>query len=165
MVSRGKSTLIHLLFLIGAIVKAIDGILESLGGTLFAVTSSANIHHIVRFLTWGELSEDPNDPIANYPLRASQHLSQSTRTFVAAYLLIHGIIKIGLVAGLLLRRRWAYPAAIIAFFLFVVYQLYRYVGTGSPTLLALSALDVAVIILTWLEYRRLKSIGGFARRV
>jgi uncharacterized membrane protein len=67
------------------------------------------------------------------------------------------------VAGLLLKLRWAYPAAIVAFTLFVVYQLYRYSHTHSTALLALSALDAAVIALTWLEYRRLKVLHGFAK--
>ena len=83
--------------------------------------------------------------------------------FAAAYLLWHGVVKVGLVAALLLKRRWAYPAAIIAFFLFLVYQLYRYTHTRSPALLALSIVDVIVITLTWIEYKRLKAIHGFAR--
>lgn len=164
MASQSKTRVIHLLFLTGVVIKAIDGVLEVIGGVLLVVTSSERIHHIVRLLTRQELSEDPGDLIANYLLRATHHLSLATKNFAAAYLLVHGIIKIGLVAGLLLRRHRAYPAAIVAFFLFVIYQLYRYTDTGSPNLLALSALDVFVIILTRLEYRRLKAIHGFARR-
>lgn len=163
MAANRKHPIIHLLFLLSVIGKAVDGVLEVVGGMLLLVTSSEHIHHIVRFLTRDELSDDPNDLIANYLLHATHHLSMATRHFASAYLLVHGVIKIGLVAGLLRRRHWAYPLAIIAFCLFVVYQLYRYTDTGSPDLLALSALDVLVIILTWLEYQRLKATHGFAR--
>ena len=84
--------------------------------------------------------------------------------FAATYLLWHGIVKIGLVAALLLRRRWAYPWAIVAFTLFLVYQLYRYSHTHAPELLVLSGVDVLVIGLTWLEYKRLEAIHGFSQR-
>ena len=77
--------------------------------------------------------------------------------FGAVYLLWHGLVKAVLVAGLLLKQRWAYPTAILAFVLFVIYQLYRYTFTHAPELIYLSVLDVIVIALTWLEYQRLRS--------
>jgi uncharacterized membrane protein len=40
--------------------------------------------------------------------------------------------------------------------------MYRYLHTRSPELLALSIVDVFVIALTWLEYRRLRATNGFA---
>jgi len=40
--------------------------------------------------------------------------------------------------------------------LFLVYQIYRYSHTHSVWLLALSILDLFVIVLTWLEYQRLR---------
>jgi uncharacterized membrane protein len=43
------------------------------------------------------------------------------------------------------------------FLLFLVYQLYRHAHTHAPWLVVLSALDVLVIALTWLEYRRVRS--------
>jgi uncharacterized membrane protein len=73
------------------------------------------------------------------------------------------VVKIGLVAALMLKLKWAYPAAIAAFTIFLGYQMYRYSHTHSPELLVLSVLDILVIILTWLEYKRLQSSHGFAR--
>src|SRR6266480_595407 len=88
-------------------------------------------------------------------LRDTQRLSPSVTTFGAIYLLWHGAVKVGLVAALLRGQRWAYPAAIVAFLAFLVYQISRYAHTHAPELLVLSVLDVLVILLTWLEYRRL----------
>lgn len=116
----------------------------------------------LQVLTQHELSEDPRDWIANYLLNSTHHLTRGVTVFAASYLLWHGIVKIGLVTALLLKRRWAYPSAIAAFFLFLVYQLYRYSHTHSPELLVLSIVDVLVIILTWIEYRRLRVIHGFS---
>lgn len=157
---RGK--LVHVLFDIGVISKGIDGVLEIVGGVLLFLVNPEQIGHVVRLLTQHELSEDPHDLVANYLLHGAQHLSASTQTFGAIYLLGHGIIKVGLVAALLRKRFWAYPAAMLAFLLFLVYQLYRYSDTHSTWLLVLSVVDVFVIVITWLEYRRLRAAHGFA---
>jgi len=157
-----KSQSIHIFFNLSVIVKGIDGALEIIGGFLLFFISPENINTLARILTQHELSEDPRDLIATYLLNGAHGLTKEVTLFAAAYLLWHGMVKVGLVAALLLRRRWAYPAAIIAFFLFLVYQLYRYTHTHSSALLALSIVDVLVIILTWIEYKRLKAIQGFA---
>jgi uncharacterized membrane protein len=158
-----KSQIIHVLFDISIIGKGIDSVLEVVGGVLFIFVPPNHIHAIIQALTQHELSEDPRDLIATYLLNSTRHLTKGATMFAAAYLLWHGAVKVGLVAALLLKRRWAYPAAIVAFCIFLVYQLYRYTHTHSPLLLALSVVDVIVIILTWIEYVRLKGIHGFAK--
>src|SRR2546425_4879063 len=113
-----------------------------IGGALLFFVSADQLRHVARILTLHELTEDPHDIVANYLLHASQRLSPGVTTFGAIYLLWHGVVKIGLVTALLRRQRWAYPAAIVAFLLFLVYQVSRYAHTHSPELLVLSALDV-----------------------
>jgi uncharacterized membrane protein len=157
-----RERLIHVLFDVGALAKGIDGVLEIIGGALLFLVEPSQLHHVARILLQHELSEDPNDLVATYLLHTSRHLSASTTTFAAAYLLWHGVVKVGLVAGLLLRQRWAYPTAIAAFLLFLAYQLYRYTHTGSPELLVLSVFDVFIVVLTWLEYARLRAVHAFS---
>src|SRR5262249_54720823 len=88
--------------------------------------------------------------------------SASTQVFAAIYLLSHGVIKVVLVASLFRELLWAYPAAIVVFTLFIAYQLYRYALEPSTSMIVLSILDVMVIVLTWLEYRRLQRVHGQA---
>ena len=154
--------MVHVLFDISVISKGVDGALEIVGGTLLYFVSPAHIHYIVRILTQHELSEDPNDLLAGYLLQAAKHLSADAQIFAAVYLWWHGIVKVGLVTALLQKRFWAYPAAIGAFVLFLVYQLYRYAHTRSTWLLLLSVVDVFVIVITWFEYKRLRAVHGFA---
>jgi len=154
--TQPKAHIVHLLFDIGVITKGIDGALEIIGGALLFFVSPDQLRHIARILTLHELSEDPHDIVANYLLHTAQHLSPSVTTFGAVYLLWHGVVKVGLVTALLRGQRWAYPAAIVAFLLFLLYQVSRYAHTHAPELLVLSVLDVLVIGLTWLEYRRLR---------
>ncbi len=107
-------------------------------------------------ITRHELAEDRRDVIANYLLHAAQSFSVSTQHFTAIYLLSHGIIKVWLIVGLLRKRLWYYPAAILIFGLFIVYQLYRFSFTHSMLLLLITALDLLVIILTWQESNYLR---------
>ncbi len=154
---------IHIFFNISVIAKGINGALEIIGGLLLFLVSPDRISAVTRVLTQHELRGDSKNLVATYLLNSTHSLTKGLTMFIAAYLLWHGMVKAGLVTGLLLKRRWAYPAAIVAFFLFVVYQLYRYTHTHSPVLLVLSIVDVFVIILTWIEYKRLNVIHGFAR--
>ena len=116
----------------------------------------SHVRRLILQLTQHELSEDPHDLVAGYLLTLSKGLTAGGQLFGAAYLLTHGIIKLALVAALLKRRLWAYPAAIGIFALFAAYQVYRYTFTHSWYLILLTILDAVVIWLTWLEYTKVK---------
>lgn len=76
--------------------------------------------------------------------------------FYAWYLLSHGVVKLGLVAGLLLRKLWAYPTTIVVLGLFIFYQIFRYAQTHGTGLLLLTVLDILVVGLTFHEYRLMR---------
>ena len=158
-----KDKTIHLLFDISLWAKFVDGVLEIIGGVLLLLVNPDQINHIVRLLTQNELSEDPNDFVATHLFHAANHLSSGTKVFAAIFLLWHGVVKVALVWALLRKHLWAYPIAMIAFGLFVAYQIYRYAHTRSAWLLVLTALDVFVIVITWLEYNRLRRSRGHSR--
>jgi uncharacterized membrane protein len=154
---HGRDRIVHVLFDLGVLAKGFDGVMEILGGFLLLVLSPERIDTVLRILTQHELSEDPNDFVVHLLMQSAHQLHGSTQAFAAVFLLWHGAIKVGLVWALLRKQWWAYPVAMVAFGLFILYQLYRYTHTQSIWLIALSLLDVSVIVLTWLEYRRLKS--------
>ncbi len=152
-----RNRVIRGLFNVSVIGKAVDGLLEIAGGLLLFFVNPEQLNWIVQVVTQHELSEDPHDVLAGFFLRSVQQLSTATRIFDAVFLVWHGAVKVGLVWALLRKQWWAYPLAIVAFGLFLVYQLYRYSHTRSVWLLALSILDLFVIVLTWLEYKRLRT--------
>ena len=164
MILSDKQRVIHILFDIGVIGKAGDGLLEIFGGGLLLFVNPQQLNWIARIATQHELSEDPNDVLARFLIRSLQQLSPATKVFAAVFLLWHGVVKVVLIWALLRKQWWAYPLAIVAFGLFLVYQMYRYLHTSSLWLLALSILDVFVIVLTWLEYKRLRTSHEFRRR-
>lgn len=155
----GHSRVVHILFLIGVLAKAIDGALEILGGLFLLFVEPAHLHRWLADLTQHELSEDPNDVVARILLGVQAQLTERVRIYAAIYLLVHGLVKVGLVVAMLRRQLWAYPAAIVIFTLFIIYQLYRYAITSALWLVVLSIIDLLVIVLIWLEYRHLRREG------
>lgn len=146
--------LLHLGFEIALLLKAINGVFEMIGGILLMFINSSYLNHIAVVLTQSELSEDPNDAIANAILTFSQSYSVSAQNFGIFYLLSHGVIKLIMVVLLWQKRLWAYPLTIIFLSLFIAYQAYRYTVDHSVMMILLTILDLVVVILTFVEYKR-----------
>lgn len=139
-------------FAIGIILKGLDGVLEVVGGILFLLVSPKTIDNLSRALTQHELSEDPHDFLATHLLHAAGSLTGSSLEFGAAYLLLHGVVKIVLVTALLRDKIWAYPWMIAFLIVFIGYQVYRMTFAFSIGLMALTAFDVVIVWLTYREY-------------
>jgi len=123
-------------FDIGVILKGVNGVLETVGGFALLFLNPAYVGAVLNFFA--------NQEFISLTARA--------QFFGALYLITHGVVKIVLVAGLLRNRLWAYPAAIAVFTLFGLYQAYYLLQEYSLWLLALTVLDVIVILLTWHEW-------------
>jgi uncharacterized membrane protein len=154
---------LHVAFEIGVILKGLNGLLELIGGTLLLVFPPSSLQRFVVSLTQDELSRDPNDFIATHLRAAADHLSVGGKTFAAIYLLSHGVIKAVLVYALIKDKLWAFPWAIGVFGAFGIYQIYRYSVHPSGWLIALTVLDVVVILLTSIEWRRVKNARSLER--
>jgi uncharacterized membrane protein len=156
-----SENVLHRLFEIGITIKAIDGVLECIGGLLFLFVSQNFLLAVVRELTEHELLQDPNDWFANGILNVVANLPEGAKIFGAVYLLVHGIVKIGMVVALWKDKIWAYPVSISILFLFVIYQLYRFAHTHSLLLATFTVLDIVIISLIWHEWnyhhKKLKS--------
>lgn len=151
-----NSNILHKGFEIGILIKTIDGILEIIGGILLIFLNPSRLSNFVVWLTQHELSEDPRDVIANFMIKLSSKFTISTQYFGVFYLISHGIVKLILIIFLLKRKPWAYPLTIISLILFIIYQIYRYTLYPSSGLIILTIFDIVMIILTFIEYRRIK---------
>jgi uncharacterized membrane protein len=162
---------VQLVFQISLVLKGVFAVSEIIGGLIaYAIIFAGDIfasfgvqsfvHIIVDAVTQEELTEDPKDFIATHFVQWAQNFSISSLNFAALYLLVHGVIKLWLIVGLLRKRLWYYPTALIVFALFIVYQLYRYSFTHSILLLFITAVDLIVIVLTWHEYKYLRTRGN-----
>ncbi|MFL0247302.1 DUF2127 domain-containing protein [Candidatus Clostridium stratigraminis] len=152
-----NNDVIHKSFEIGILLKAIDGVLEIIGGILLNFFTPASLNKLVVLLTQHELSEDPNDVISNLMIKMSSNFSISSQNFGVFYLISHGLVKFILIVLLWKRNIWAYPLTIVSFILFIVYQIYRYTIDHSAFLIVLTIFDIIMIFLTYIEYKRMKS--------
>jgi len=149
---------IHLFFEVSLLLKGAFALFEIIGGLLAYVITQQLLINIVGAITQDEFSEDPHDFVANYLLHSAQNFSISAQHFTSIYLFSHGVVKLWLIAGLLRKKLWYYPTAMVVFGLFIVYQLYRFSYTHSVFLLLITMLDLVVIGLTWHEYRYLRRV-------
>jgi len=143
----------HRLFLLSVWSKGIAGLVEAIGGLLLLFIPQTGLNAFVIALTAPELAEDPTDRVATLLQRIVHELTADTKLFISGYLIIHGIIKVLLVAGLLGRRLWSYPVSLWFLAAFIAYQMYRFLFTHSLWLVALTVLDLIVAFLIWREYQ------------
>jgi uncharacterized membrane protein len=159
MTSYSKRKVEHTLFLCSVWIKGLAGVVETIGGILVLFVTQKLLDSFILLLTAPELAEDPADWIVNYLCNAVQHFSESTKYFASIYLIIHGLIKIFLVAGLLRNKLWAYPLSLWFLGAFIFYQGYRFTHTHSIWLVLLTVFDLVVAFLIWREYQWRKTHG------
>jgi uncharacterized membrane protein len=139
-------------FRVSLVVKAGLSLIEIAVGATLYVASGEWILAVAHRLTRHELTQYPNDVVANFILRSAETLSIDRKSAAALYLFSHGAVKLFLVVMVLRDRMWAYPAFIAALGLLIAYQTYRLTLGFSPWLAGLTAFDLAVLWLTWHEY-------------
>jgi uncharacterized membrane protein len=147
-----RATLLDRIFQVSLTLKGLDGVLELIGGVLLLIVTPQQIGLLGRILTQHELAEDPDDVIANAVLHFTGNLDISTSLFGAAYLLLHGLVKVVLVWAVLRDNLWAYPWMIAFLIVFIAYQSYQMIVSFSWGLLLLTLFDAFVVWLTWREY-------------
>src|SRR5215831_7106067 len=94
-----RGDLLDRAFFVGITLKGLDGVLEVIGGLLLLAVSPATIDRLARALTQHELSQDPHDFLATHLLHYTGSLTGGALRFGAVYLLLHGAIKVVLVAA------------------------------------------------------------------
>ncbi|MGO9371550.1 MAG: DUF2127 domain-containing protein [Syntrophobacteraceae bacterium] len=155
----GNGTFLHKAFIAGIVLKGADSVLEIIGGILLLLISPQSLSNAVSLLIRHEISEDPGDLVAGHLARWAQDWSVGSQLFAAFYLFSHGVAKLAVAVALLKSKIWAYHAGIVFFLIFIFYQLYRFSHTRSAWLIVLTVFDIAIIYLTWAEYRRVKRNG------
>jgi uncharacterized membrane protein len=150
----GREHLLDLAFLIGLVLKGVDGLVELIAAVPLALLSHGQITSLARVVTAGELREDPHDLIANLVLHGATTITSGTAVFAAVYLLVHGVVKLGIVIALVIGARRIYPWAIAALVAFVVFQIVEMVLHPSVGVGLLTVLDAVIIGLTWREWRQ-----------
>jgi uncharacterized membrane protein len=151
---RQRKAFFHKLFKVSLILKGIEGLLEFVGGIILYFMSMGALSRDVVMFFRRELIEDNTDFIANFLVKLVQTFSIHTKDFVAVYLAIDGLIKLCLVISLWRKKLWAYPVAMVAISLFIVYQVYKLMFHFSYFMLYLTLIDIIIIALLRFEYKK-----------
>jgi uncharacterized membrane protein len=146
-------------FRIAIAIKGLDGALQVVGALILAFIPASTVSGFTHAVITRDLLGDPSGTLARHLESATENfLHGDTKTFAVAYLLAHGLIKLGLVWALARKIVRAYPVAAVVLGAFVVYEIWRAIHTHSIALPFFAALDVVIIILVLREYRQLN--GG-----
>lgn len=145
--------LIHQLFNVSVFVKGVDGVLEILIAFFLAFASPAQLDSVFLFFFHHELAEDPSDRLAHYVLMWIYNVPFNAKLFAIVYLILHGIVKLFLVANLFRERLWAFPVSLAILALFVLYQCVHLVQHFTLPFAAFTVLDILVICFIVAEYR------------
>lgn len=143
----------HRAFEVGIGLKGLDGLLQAVGGVLIWFVTPSLVGSFFQTLYGHDFFNAEGGRIALHVLNASENFASGSKLFPSVFLLSHGIVKILLVTAIWMNKLWAYPLMIIVFSAFSVYQIYRLAHTHSLVLALITAVDIAIVILTWREYR------------
>lgn len=141
----------------GLIVKTTISIVETIIGTVLLFVSSSSISKFIHWITADELQENSHDFLANLILNFGHNFTPGAQSYMAIYLLSHGIVKLFALILLIFKITWAYPVSIAIFTGFVVYQMIEFFHNHSIFMLLVSIFDIFMIWLTIIEYRRFKA--------
>jgi len=137
---------LHQLFIVSVVLKGLHALVELVGGIALYLFSTN------RIAGWLWEAGQSNDWIERF----ANSFSTREHHFYAFYLVSHGVVNGLIVAGLLLRKLWAYHATFVVLTLFIAYQAYRYSYTHDIGLIVITVIDLIVVALTWNEYRLFK---------
>ena len=150
---------VHRAFWVSLVIKGIDGALQLAGGIIVLFIEPGTLGKTYRY--WSRYlftSKHRGNPEAAFIRDAATSFHMSIELLVAIYLLVHGIIKVLLVYGLLKERLWVFPAAFVGFGFFLTLEIYRINAHFYWGIMILMCLDVFVISMVWLEYKKVKAL-------
>ena len=150
---KNKEELLDVSFNTMLLGKSIFAFVEFISGLLLIFVPldliKATIHHLALAISLS--------PFSTMITNAGERLTNDATLFAIVYLLLHGALKLVTLALLWKKILWSYPLSILLLVGFILYQIFEFFNHGSISMLVLCAVDVLMIILTLLEYRKLKA--------
>lgn len=150
-----KTSPVHLAYLLTISLKGFDGGLEILAGLVIWLTGPQRLYRWVVRVTAPELYDGSHVAAVHVIRRGAEHLAVTGAHFVVFYLLVHGLLKLGL-ATVLLRGggRWIFPLGTAVLVCFIAYMGYRLGERWSDWLLSFMLFDMLTLALVLNEWRR-----------
>ena len=148
-----RPALLHLAYLIAIIIKGIDGLVETVAGTLIAIYGSHQVYQLAVWLTAPEIARHPESHAVHAIRHGAYGFAHSSHRFAVVYLLAHGILKLGLVINLLIEHLWIFPVSITVLLGFFAFMAAKLAAHWSPWLFAFAMFDLLTVALNANEWR------------
>lgn len=150
-----RTSLTHRAYQAVIAIKGLDGALETLAGLIVVIAGPQRIYAFLVALTAPELEDHPASRTAHFVRHGAENLLHASHLFVVTYLLVHGVLKLGIAISLLREiARWIFPVSVAILGLFVLFMFHRLTHHWSNWLLAFALFDVVTIALVLNEWRR-----------
>jgi uncharacterized membrane protein len=147
-----RPQILHDAYLGAILIKGIDGAVETLAGIVIALTGPERIYEWVFRLSAPELR---GGHLALHALRTgAEKLANGPHRFVIIYLLVHGLLKLGVALALLKgTARGIFPATSLVLAGFIAYMGWRLSIRWSDWLLGAALFDLLTLALVLNEWR------------
>lgn len=150
---KNKEELLEVSFNAMLLGKSIFAFVEFLSGLLLIFIPldliKSTIQHLAAAIAFA--------PLSSIITNAGERLTSDATLFAVIYLLLHGALKLVTLALLWRKILWSYPLSIVLLVGFITYQMFEFFNHGSISMLVLCVVDLVMIALTLLEYRKLKA--------
>jgi uncharacterized membrane protein len=147
-------SLAHTAYLVTIAVKGFDGALETLAGLLILLTGPQRLYHFAVRVTAPELGGD-HEQVALAIRNGAHHLAINGAGFIIFYLLVHGLLKLGIAAALLRGKgRWIFPVSAIVLVGFIIFMVEKLTHQWSWWLFGFAMFDGLTLVLVLNEWRQ-----------
>ena len=154
--TKKQNKLAHLAYVITIAVKGIDGGIETILGLAIWMSGPARWYAFLLHFSAPELLGEPgNHRFIEIVRSGASNLLHSPVSFIVAYLVIHGILKLAL-ATVLLRGggRWIYPVATVILLGFIGFMSFHLSEHFSNWLLGFALFDFFTLLLVLNEWHQ-----------
>jgi uncharacterized membrane protein len=104
-----------------------------------------------------EVTQDVTDALFQFFYHLIEDHSFTVTYFIALYLIFWGLVDIVLSLCLLWHKLWAFSTTMVLIALFILYSVYRFTHTHSLILLSIIFIDIVILYLISIEYKKLRS--------
>ena len=150
-----KGSFAHIAYCVTVAIKGFDGGMETLAGLVIWITGPQRLYRWVVRITAPELFDGKHERAVHAIRNGAEHLAITGGHFVVFYLLVHGVLKLGLAVTLLRGGgRWIFPVGTLILLGFIGFMSYRLSQEFSGWLLGFALFDALTLALVLNEWRK-----------
>lgn len=148
-----RSPLLHRAYQLAIAIKGLDGALEIVLGGIVAVLGAQRFSALLTAWSTPGVGGTPEGHAMRFVRHSANGLAHASTLFVIVYLLVHGLIKLGIAVNLLRGKVWMYPVATVLLAGFVAFMSYRLTTHFSGWLLTFAIFDAVTLALVINEWK------------